>query len=526
MRFVDLNLIRYQSKVRRMPRPNVLFIMCDQLKATALSVYGNQICNTPSLERLAGQGVTFENAITPHPLCVPARTAIMASRYPHQIGTRRNETLMPAGVTHAFGVWKSAGYTTGLIGKNHCFDREEDIDLLDVRCELWHRGLQNDAPLKGMEWSRPQCDIHAAEAVRADMPRQSPRISYAVTDFPEEDYGTSVIAATTEKYLEDHAAADSPPFALWVSYPDPHEPYEAPRRYAEMFPPASVDLPPGRENEFDESAPERNRILHRILGLSGDSEEDIRRSISIYYAMTRFVDDGIGRILDTLERTGLRDNTIIVFTADHGDFMGEHDMIVKGGVFYDCLVRVPLIVSWPGHVPQGVRDDSMVSTIDIVPTLLHLQDIDAPVEFQGEPLPTVTDAEPRDAVFSEYGSGGPAFTMSDLEAMPEPYGYETLIGSLQWREAEGDRRMVRTTRWKYVHDPLAASEERDELYDLEADPGELTNVAADPENIGVVTEMRARLATWRSDTGDGPVVPPPTPEHYTAGGYFGPRVRH
>ena len=148
-----------------------------------------------------------------------------------------------------------------------------------------------------------------------------------------------------------------------------------------MFPPASVDLPPGRENEFDESSPERNRILHRILGLSGDSEEDIRKAISIYYAMTRFVDDGIGRILDTLEATGLKDNTIIVFTADHGDFMGEHDMIVKGGVFYDCLVRVPLIVSWPGHVPQDVRDDSMVSTIDIVPTLLELQGIDAPSEF-------------------------------------------------------------------------------------------------------------------------------------------------
>ena len=90
-----------------MSRPNVLFIMCDQLKATALSVYGHRICDTPSLERLASQGVTFQNAITPHPLCVPARTAIMASRYPHQLGTRRNETLMPGGVTHAFGVWKA-----------------------------------------------------------------------------------------------------------------------------------------------------------------------------------------------------------------------------------------------------------------------------------------------------------------------------------------------------------------------------------------------------------------------------------
>jgi arylsulfatase A-like enzyme len=503
--------------------------MCDQLKATALSVYGNTVCQTPSLERLAGQGVTFQNAITPHPLCVPARTAILASRYPHQIGTRRNETRMPKGVTHAFGVWKSAGYTTGLIGKNHCFDREEDIDLLDVRGELWHRGLQNDAPLKGMEWPRPQADIHAAEAVRADMPRQSPRISYAVTDYPEGDYGTSVITATTEQFLEDHAAADNggdrPPFALWVSYPDPHEPYEAPRRYADMFPPESVDLPPGRENEFDESAPERNRILHRILGLSGDSEEDIRRAISIYYAMTRFVDDGIGRILDTLEATGLRDNTIIVFTADHGDFMGEHDMIVKGGVFYDCLVRVPLIVSWTGHVREGVRDDSMVSTIDIVPTLLQLQGIESPSEFYGKPLPTVTEAEPRDAVFSEYGSGGPAFKMSDLESMPEPYGYPTLIGSLQWREAEGDRRMVRTERWKYVHDPMASSDERDELYDLEADPAELKNVAADPSNADVVTKMKARLAAWRSDTGDGPAVPLPTPEHYTEGGYFRPRVR-
>ena len=513
-----------------MSRPNVLFIMCDQLKATALSVYGNTVCETPSLERLASQGVTFQNAITPHPLCVPARTAIMASRYPHQLGTRRNETLMPEGVTHAFGVWKSAGYKTGLIGKNHCFDRVEDIDLLDVRCELWHRGLQNHAPLKGMEWSRPQADIHAAETVRADMPRQSPHISYAVTDFPIEDYGTSVITTTTEKYLEDHAAADNgrerPPFALWVSFPDPHEPYEAPRQYADMFTPESVDLPPRRYNEFDESAPERNRVLHRILGLSDESEEDIRHSISIYYAMTRFVDDGIGRILDTLEATGLRENTIIVFTADHGDFMGEHDMIVKGGVFYDCLVRVPLIVSWPGHVPQDVSDNSMVSTINIVPTILKLQGIESPVEFQGEPLPTATDAKQLDAVFSEYGSGGPAFTMSNLEAMPEPYGYETLIGSLQWREAEGDRRMVRTTRWKYVHDPLAASEERDELYDLESDPSELTNVAANPSNATVIADMQDRLTTWRSDTGDGPVVPLPTAEHYTAGGYFGSRVQH
>ena len=157
--------------------PNVIFIIADQMKWSALRMYSDIGIETPSLERLASEGVRVETGITPHALCVPARVSMMTSRFAHSTGARRNETLMPAGVTHAFGVWKSAGYTTGLIGKNHCFDREEDIDLLDVHCELWHRGLQNDAPLKGMEWSRPQADIHAAEAVRANMPRQSPRIS-------------------------------------------------------------------------------------------------------------------------------------------------------------------------------------------------------------------------------------------------------------------------------------------------------------------------------------------------------------
>jgi len=487
-------------------RPNVVFIMADQLRATALEMYRPNTCPTPSLERLAASGVRYEHAITPHPLCVPARTAIMTSRYPHSTGSRLNETFMPEGANHAFRIWSGEGFKTGLIGKNHCFKLNEDIEMLDVYCEITHGGRSElVASPKGMEWVRPIEAIDAAHEARTNIPRQSPRIAYRVTDGPEEDYGTAVIAAQTVQFLEE---SHDEPFALWVSFPDPHEPYEVPRRYADMFPPESIELPPWPEDEFDETAPERNRVLKRMLDLTQDDELDVRGVISTYYAMTRFVDDGVGQILDALERLDLSDNTIVVFTADHGDFMGEHGMIVKGGVFYDSLTRVPLIVSYPGVVPGGEIDASMVNTIDILPTLLRLQGIDAPPEMQGEPLPTATDALPRDEAFSEYGAGGPEYTMADLEMLPEPYGYPTLIKNLWAREAAGRRKMVRTRRWKYVHDAMGGE---DELYDLVNDPWESRNVVSDSGNAAVVSEMRLRLADWMIRTEDA--IPVPLPEH-------------
>ncbi len=489
-----------------MDKPNVLFIMTDQMRATASHLYGNAACRTPSLERLSTEGVRFEHAFTPHPLCVPARVSVMTSRFPHTHGARRNETFMPPGEQHAFRIWKESGYTTGLIGKNHCFERHEDLALFDIWCDITHRGIPPGSETRGMDWFRPVDAIDAAHSVRANMPRQTPRISYAVSDFPLEDYSTGLIAGQTVRFLERHGRE---PFALFVSFPDPHEPYEAPARYAAMFPSDEIDLPSWRDDEFDERAPERNRILHRIMGIERDPEEHVRRMIGIYYAMTRFVDDATGQILDALDRLGLRNDTIVVFCADHGDFMGEHSMVAKGGVFYDSLTRVPLIASWPGSLPQGAVDESMVNLVDILPTLLQLQGLDIPRAMQGEPLPTVTDAQPRSAVFSEYGAGGPPFLTRDLERLPEPYGYPTLIASLQWREAEGRRKMVRTRDWKYVHDPAG---DIDELYDLASDPLEQTNVAASPAYREVVADLQRRLADWSISTEDPRPVPlPPTP---------------
>ena len=132
-------------------KPNVLVIMTDQQKATASHLYGNTFCETPSIERLAQEGVLFEHAITPHPLCVPARISFWTSQFPHSHGGRRNQTLMPTGATHAFQLWKQAGYHTGLIGKNHCFECAEDLALFDTWCEISHDGLPKASTTRGIE---------------------------------------------------------------------------------------------------------------------------------------------------------------------------------------------------------------------------------------------------------------------------------------------------------------------------------------------------------------------------------------
>lgn len=549
-------------------QPNVIFIVADQMKWSALRMYSEIGIEAPSLERLAREGVRFANGITPHPLCVPARVSMMTSRYAHSTGSRRNETLMPPGELHAFRIWKDLGYSTGLVGKNHCFDHPSDIELIDVLCELPHlkppnRGITG--PTRGMEWIVPEDVIKASHETRINMPEQSPAISYAVTDHDIEGYSTNAVTSQSEAFIERAASGDTfgngesntketPPFALFVSYNDPHHPLEVPRKYAEMVPAESITLPPLREGEFSGTdSPERNRVLYEILSLQYDQIGDVRNAVAVYLAMVRMVDDGVGRILDKLDELNLRDNTIVVFTADHGDFAGEHNMLGKGGVFYDAMVRVPYIVSWPGGgVPQGELDTSLVNTVDILPTLLQLSGVadfmkspdvrdgdelspagprvreefksdvinsETLRRFQGKPLPTVTSAEPRKAAYSEYGTGGPPFTMDLLNQMPATNGFATVIDSLWMREAEGRRKMVRTEAWKYVTDSdegptylnadAPYARKGDELYDLNNDPWELTNVAHNAENKTVISMMRALLADWMMETEDPNPVPMP-----------------
>ncbi len=487
-------------------KPNVILIMADQLKAGALRAYGNGFLKTPALDKLADEGVLFTNAFTPHPLCVPARISTWCSQYPHTHGGRRNESSMPQDAVHAFKLWKQEGLTAGLIGKNHCFKTQADLDLFDVWCEIEHRGLVKAHPCKGLDWPVSVEDIEKAHETRKNMEWKTPRIAYSHSEHPLEHYSTGLITDQTLKFLEEYR---NEPFALWVSYPDPHGPYDVPKKYFDAII-NQVELPPWDDDEFT-NAPERNKIFYEMMGLKKDNPVYVKEAIATYYAMIKFIDVGIGRILDKLAELNLMENSIIVFCADHGECAGEHGLLGKAGVFYDCHTRIPLIVSAPGMIPRGQVEESMVSLIDIVPTLLKLQNMEIPGCMEGKPLPGITDAEPREAVFSEYGAGGRPFTSKDLHQLAKPYGHHTILQTLRWREAEGRCKMIRTKEWKYVHDPMG---DIDELYDMVHDPWEQRNLMDDPQYEGIINQMRLKLLDWCIRHEDGKPVPLPEEEFY------------
>ena len=485
-------------------RPNAIIVMVDQMKATASHLYGRHGIVTPGLERLAKLGVRYENATTPHPLCVPARVAMWTALNPHRTGCTVNRTPMPKGMPHAARWWKESGYELALLGKNHCFSETEDYDLFDVWCEIEHYGFKDrlphygfkeDAPdaesPKGMAWVESEDRVTAAHAVRNDMPAPQGGVSsYAATGFEHRHYSTGLLANQADAYVR---GVHERPFVLWLSLPDPHVPYETPKHFFEQALAQRVELPPPGPVP-DADLPVRNRILSRIMRWPDEHVDDLKRVVAAYHANVLHIDTLIERLLDTLEATDLLGNTIIVFCSDHGDFAGEHQMAAKGGVLYDCLVRVPLIVAAPGRLPQNELVLSPVSLVDIVPTLFHLQGLALPGGLDGRPMRPCPGATDRDYGFALYGARGPAFTMEQLENTTPSTGHAALFKTVAYREPEGDRSMIRNAEWKLVHDPMG---DLDELYCLESDPYEHCNLARDGRHAGVRRELETELYRWR-----------------------------
>ena len=483
-----------------MEKPNVVVIMTDQMKANALHLYGNEFCIAPNLQRLADVGVLYENAFTPHPLCVPARISFWTSQYPHQHGCRRNQTLIKKDAIHAFKIWKKNGYHTAMIGKNHCFMDDDYEHTFDTWCELGHMNIEEKRKNKGMDWVRPVEKIKEVYDEAGKIKKKEMNISCIFSDCDPEDHSTGVVGRQTIKFLEDHK---DEPFSLWVSFPCPHEPYIVPEKYARLFSRDKIKLPPWNRERFLKNIPERSRIIYEMLCVE-DETDRLYDVMAAYYGNIVFIDEMVGKIMDKLDELHIRGNTIMVFCSDHGDFMGEYRMTVKGGAFYDCLTKVPLILSWPGGIEGGIIDKSIVSLIDVVPTLLKLQGIDIPEGMIGELLPTITEACPRDIAFSEYGAGMQLLEMEEFKKVLEySGGYEAIFETLLWREAEGRRKMVRTHQWKYVHDPMG---DMDELYNLVEDPWEQENIIDDPKYKETVNVLRLKLLDWCIKTEDASYV--------------------
>ncbi len=438
-------------------RPNILLVMFDQMAALSLPVYGHPVVQAPNLTRLAARGTVFESAYCVSPLCSPARFAVLTGRLPSRFGAYDNAAELPAGVPTVLHHLRKAGYRTCLSGKMD-FTGADQLHGYEER-------LTTDLSPSDFgwvpDWEHPeqvQPWFHTLQSVAEAGPcDHSLSLQYDAE-------------ACQQAIHWLHGAADRPdgrPFLLTLSIMHPHDPYQGPRRFWDLYRDAEIDMPllPRR------AARDRNAVERRMHALYDRDEipisaTRIRRARRAYYAMISYCDDVLGRLMRALETSGIAGNTIVIVTSDHGDMLGERGLWYKMA-FYERAVRVPLLVAGPG-VTRRRRVRDAVSHLDLLPTLAALVGVGVDgAQMDGRDLSLVLkgDAVREAEVCGEYLAEG----------------YDAPVV------------MIRRGALKFVHSVADGSE----LYDLAADPNELRNLAAEPAHQGIVDELlRAAARRW------------------------------
>lgn len=464
---------------------NVLFIITDQQRRDSLGCYGNPVCRTPNLDRLAARGVRFDRNYVANPICMPSRLSIFTGTTPRSHGLWTNGLLIDERDTLP-GHFLDHGYRTGSVGKIHFTPTGADGDHMESSVH-WAEGA-GPVDWHGPYWGFEHVDLtigHTALAAHyrewfyanggTDEMRKPRKLGGApgcsVFDMPPELHDSAFVADRSIDFIQRHA---DEPFFLVASFPDPHAPFNPPAAIAERYSPDDVVMPSGSRDDLA-SRPEHYRLLADFAwsrsGPSepkrpgGLSEAHTRERIALTYAMVELIDHNVGRLLDCLKEQGLEDDTIVVFTADHGELLGDFGLWAKGPFFYDCLINTPLIIAQPGTIEPGVSQ-ALFSDLDLAPTLCDLAGVPPKPFMDGiSQLPHLQDRQTRvrDHCLVEYRNG---------------YG-----------DADVASKVLVTDDRKYVR--YQTGEE--ELTDLAADPEERHNVAADPDRQREKEALRLRL---------------------------------
>jgi len=481
-------------------RPNILFIMTDQHRWDCIGANGNSLIKTPNLDRLAAGGANFTHAFVQAPVCVPSRVSFFTGRYPHAHRNRvnytplsRSEILMPARL-------QQAGYATAAIGKLHLHPptaeeaRRSGFDSVEL-----HDGVPSlDRFSDYARWRKANDRL-------ADLPYRSLAKNVPNGENPfraaiaDEFSDTTWVGDRTCRHLERLAESDQP-FFLFSSFWKPHSPFETCEPFDGLYNDVTIPLPPPTSLTDVKRLP----VPLQKLILRGRPVYDMDRTrlqwiYRSYYGAISQVDREIGRILDTLEKTGQAENTIVVFSSDHGDQLLEHGLMGKN-CFFDPSVRVPLMLRWPGRINPGQYDE-LVEAIDVLPTLFELAGLPEPYENQGRSLvPLISDGgrgyQRREAVYCENVIPE-VITTGSLDFM-----FEKRRGIKGVRHP--DAKMVRTRRWKFNYYPEGYAE----LYDLQSDPHERRNLHGEPEYEEVEDRLRDRLLRWLTTAGETDQIAP------------------
>jgi arylsulfatase A-like enzyme len=449
---------------------NVVLLICDQMRGDALRFLGSPNARTPNLDRLAGDGIAFDNYFANNPVCLPSRKSIFSGLYPHQHGSLTNRHGKPLEIAGSMiEHFKRRGYRLGYFGKNHTYREAALVSSVDSA------GIRDREPFRAYN-------------------RYVPPAWHSDTYWPAEQ---CYAWRNTEEALRFvNGARDGNPFFLTVSYFDPHPPYMAPSEYTSRYhsdqmrvpayiPPSLLD---GRLEDYC-----------RAMKFDKISDTDLTETMRYYYASIEgMVDHEVGRIMTALSTKGLLESTVVLFTADHGDFMGQHRAVRKAMFLYDALLHVPMIWRMPGMAGRGRRTRALAQGIDIFPTLVDLTDGKPDTNLPGQSLRPILTGQNRSdanrAIFTSAGYGEWPRELIETNALrsadpalPLHTLVEDLSDELQYRQS-----MIRTLEWKLI---LSGSRPP-ELYRMDGGWIERENLAGDKEHAGIQRDLETRLTRW------------------------------
>ena len=459
-------------------RPNILWICTDQQRYDTIAALGYAHVSTPNLDQLVREGVAFERAYCQAPICTPSRASFLTGMYPSSLHVNRNgNPTFPDFPPLISKRLADAGYTCGLIGKLHLTSAYGRVETrTDDGYSYWQ---YSHAPRD--DWERGHDYADWVRSKGADLGE----LTKSMEGVPADLHQTTFCAEKTIEFID--ANRDRPWFAS-VNIYDPHPPFNPPQAYRDQFDPSEVKPPLFRESDLAQQAklsfidfqsrarrPDELDINSPILPQAPTASyveaeaggaRDARTLIAAYYAMIKLIDDQVGRILAALDSSEQRDDTVIIFTSDHGETLGDHGLILKGCRFYEGLVRVPLIWSWRGTFAAGLRSQALVELTDITPTLLEICGLDLPNYMTGKSLlPILTGNQAgdshRDFVRCEF-----------IDALDLP---DASVATMYF---DG--------RYKLI---LYHNHGLGELYDLEADPGEFEDLWDSAAHVELKTEL-------------------------------------
>jgi iduronate 2-sulfatase len=453
-------------------RPNVLIIIADDLN-NSIGAYGHPLVKTPNIDRLAARGVRFDRAYCQFPLCGPSRNSFLTGLYPNSTGILANAQIFRQTIPRHVSLpqaFRLDGYFAARIGK------------------LYHYNVPNSIGTNGhddpgsweMELNPAGCDrLQEEPQIFSLTPGQfGGTLSWLASKNPDAKHTDGLEAADAEWVLERCAKQKDRPFFLAVGFFRPHTPYVSPEAYFEKYPVAKMPLVQGVAEDQKDIPPAG--LMSYKKEQDKLTDELRRQAVQAYFSAISFMDAQAGRVLDALDRLGLSDNTIVVFTSDHGYHLGEHGLWQKQSVFEESA-RVPLIIAGPGVAKPGSVARAPVGLVDVFPTLAELAGVKAPANLQGQNLvPILKDVsqQGRGWALSEIARGG---------------GFRRFGAS----PATGDNvkrflgYSLRTPRWRYTE--WDEGRQGRELYDHEIDPKEITNLAQDPAHAATVAELSAKL---------------------------------